>query len=490
MNNIKIKKQVMQRGSTLFFAIIVTTLILTIGLAIAQIIVAELRMGADFATSKAAYYAAEKGLEAAKLRVKEEPGFTGQDCYPSTPPYEYCYEVASSEGERIITVRGISSNIQREIKISQNIGTSKGLVALWHFDEGLGMTVADSSGNGNDGYLFTTRGVNNILLNPSFESYDISYRPLNWSAFGTGGSYSSVSLPAPPNGTYSLRVAFEDDVGAYYGVRQSVSVTPGMQYRLSGWLRRNAASGLWQCDVYGTGIDSPGINLTSDASWTYKTETVTIPSGTSSVYIRCFFNGVLPEEGQGGADALEFVPLSAPPTWVEGKIGGALNFDGIDDLVKIPESSSLDINSEITIKAWIKPTSTQPNGAPTLISRHLGTTPGAQYQLGLSSFETTHKMRFCAEPNFGCIVGNNALTNNEWNHLVVTFNGAEVKYYLNGVPDKTTPLATPLTSYSADIGIGATPYSMWFFSGIIDEAAIYNRALSAEEVLNLYVSGL
>ena len=42
------------------------------------------------------------------------------------------------------------------------------------------------------------------------------------------------------------------------------------------------------------------------------------------------------------------------PTWETGKVGGALEFDGVDDYVKIPDSSSLDIAEVITIEVWIK----------------------------------------------------------------------------------------------------------------------------------------
>ncbi len=42
------------------------------------------------------------------------------------------------------------------------------------------------------------------------------------------------------------------------------------------------------------------------------------------------------------------------PTWETGKVGGALEFDGVDDYVKIPDSASLDITGAITIEFWVK----------------------------------------------------------------------------------------------------------------------------------------
>jgi len=46
------------------------------------------------------------------------------------------------------------------------------------------------------------------------------------------------------------------------------------------------------------------------------------------------------------------------PNWTTGAIGDALDFDGTDDYVEVPDSNVLDITSEITLSAWIKPAST------------------------------------------------------------------------------------------------------------------------------------
>jgi hypothetical protein len=44
------------------------------------------------------------------------------------------------------------------------------------------------------------------------------------------------------------------------------------------------------------------------------------------------------------------------PTWTkEGKFGNALEFDGSDDYVEVPNSESLNFKNQMTIEAWIKP---------------------------------------------------------------------------------------------------------------------------------------
>ena len=48
-------------------------------------------------------------------------------------------------------------------------------------------------------------------------------------------------------------------------------------------------------------------------------------------------------------------PTSGCPTWTDGKVGKALSFDGVDDNLIIPHSTTLNVTSTITIMAWIKP---------------------------------------------------------------------------------------------------------------------------------------
>ena len=45
------------------------------------------------------------------------------------------------------------------------------------------------------------------------------------------------------------------------------------------------------------------------------------------------------------------------PTWTTGQIGGALQFDGVDDYVEIPNSSSLQVTNAITVAVWAKTSS-------------------------------------------------------------------------------------------------------------------------------------
>ncbi len=148
----------------------------------------------------------------------------------------------------------------------------------------------------------------NLAADPDFENSTTSWT-------GTVGTLTGVSFDTSVyfSGGKSLKLTA---TGATLGRYQTVSVTVGAQYVLSGNLRTSltGATGRAQCDVQGSGIDSPGIGINAqgdpnnDSNWHYLTETVTIPSGTSSVNIRCFADGA--PNGAAYFDLITFFPLA------------------------------------------------------------------------------------------------------------------------------------------------------------------------------------
>jgi hypothetical protein len=75
-----------------------------------------------------------------------------------------------------------------------------------------------------------------------------------------------------------------------------------------------------------------------------------------------------------------------------------------------------------------------------------------------------------------------ALALNQWSHLAVVFDGLQVRYYLNGVLVTTASLPATITARSNPFRIGADNNTQQFFKGSLDEARVYNRALTAQEV--------
>jgi len=176
------------------------------------------------------------------------------------------------------------------------------------------------------------------------------------------------------------------------------------------------------------------------------------------------------------------------PTWAAGHVDGALNFDGIDDHVATVDDP-LDITGSLTISAWVVHTSN--STARHIASKnHVGvSTP---WQLAIL---TTNKLRSYTRGSDldQAIDSNDSISLNAWHHVVFVRDAvtSKVTFYIDGSQDSGgwqtyTPARVSASGVTAKIGSRGDGASN-FFSGKIDDLRIYNRALSPDEVLALYL---
>jgi hypothetical protein len=173
--------------------------------------------------------------------------------------------------------------------------------------------------------------------------------------------------------------------------------------------------------------------------------------------------------------------LSNGPVWVTtGKYGKALRFDGVNDLVNIPDTNSLDLTTGMTLEAWVNPTSTL-TGWDTVLFK--GYSTGLIYTLyanGDSNFPYTYITSNNAEHGMG---GGARLQANTWAHLAATYDGSVIKLFVNGVQVNSLSYAGTILTSNQVLSIGGN--TIWTdegFSGIIDEVRVYNRALTTSEI--------
>jgi Concanavalin A-like lectin/glucanases superfamily len=165
-------------------------------------------------------------------------------------------------------------------------------------------------------------------------------------------------------------------------------------------------------------------------------------------------------------------------TWTTGKYGSALEFDGIDDLVSIPDAADLDLTGSFTLEAWVRPDAF--SAARPAISK-VGLP-----EAGLGGYQlegTSAGMPRGRVANSGAVKGvegTQALsTEKTWSHLALTSNGSTLRLYVNGVLGKSGEgLSTANTSASLKIGNGL---GSWF-DGLIDEVRIYDEARSEGQI--------
>lgn len=172
-------------------------------------------------------------------------------------------------------------------------------------------------------------------------------------------------------------------------------------------------------------------------------------------------------------------------TWFDGVLGKALNFDGGNQYINIPDSNIISLTGNFTISAWIKTNSNTTQQA--IVEKY--TNPGINgYLLRITS---AGKLLSCSQDGATetCITGNTILNIKTWYHVVVVYNGSTIKTFINAIQDNSIVNTRNPTDGTSTLKIGGRgDDGSLTFNGLMDDVRIYNKALSAAEVWSLYNS--
>ena len=181
-------------------------------------------------------------------------------------------------------------------------------------------------------------------------------------------------------------------------------------------------------------------------------------------------------------------------TCAPGKVGRAFDLDGSRQYVDVPDSASLNPSQRITVEAWIYPRlPLDPVAAPIIKKAGGGGTWGQDNGYALELYGPE-------EVRFGVYLDGNQswnltdsapLSPNKWSHVAGVYDGERVSFYVNGEL-VGTPLAVSgrIVPSGHHLQIGHDPSSPErYFNGLIDEASVYNTALSAEQIRAIYKAG-
>jgi hypothetical protein len=175
--------------------------------------------------------------------------------------------------------------------------------------------------------------------------------------------------------------------------------------------------------------------------------------------------------------------------WVPGHWGGALSFGGVDGVVDVPDSSSLESTTTgVSVSAWVK-SSGSPGAFKYVIAKGASGCLAASFGLytgpsgGLIFYVSSNGgTAFTLSPDAGT-----GIWDGQWHHVAGVFDDAAVRLYVDGVQvgsgtADTTPISYGLsTSNDLLIGNYGGCYGL-DFSGSIDEPKVWMRALSAAQV--------
>ena len=184
-------------------------------------------------------------------------------------------------------------------------------------------------------------------------------------------------------------------------------------------------------------------------------------------------------------------------TFAAGWVDQAFLLDGVEDYVEIPDSGDLDGSGfpGLTIEAWINPVSVQ--GPRVILSKYNSSLSGVPYYLSLRDGAL---QQFVGQdsPNFPWTRSNSAVVSvGVFTHVAGSWDGSSIKIYVDGkeVPGTLTiqgsfPTTMLDNAVRANIGsfeANAQGDRFGYFEGLIDEVKIYNRALSATEIRDVFL---
>lgn len=168
------------------------------------------------------------------------------------------------------------------------------------------------------------------------------------------------------------------------------------------------------------------------------------------------------------------------------KIGThAGSFDGVNDYVSVSDSTSLDLSTNLSIAMWIKPTSISAN--PYVIAK--GVSGGkAGYGIQLKSTgDLVFSIRDDNSDQDLAASNTDSVFTGVWQQIIITYAAGSVKFYRNAQLLATVSAAgTSLKTDGGGLQIGSLDGTADFFTGSIDDVAIWNTALSATEVRQIY----
>jgi hypothetical protein len=180
----------------------------------------------------------------------------------------------------------------------------------------------------------------------------------------------------------------------------------------------------------------------------------------------------------------------AVPT--RGKVGQALDFNGSSNYVSVTDNSSFNFNSGFTVSAWIYPHSWGVVGDDYIHNIFTDEDTGVccstfVFRTGSQGLEAL-KQRVGLTNGSADRESSSNLTLNTWQHIVATHDGTNVRFYINGILDRTQA-GWALVNIAEDWRIGVTVNNTRHWDGTIDELRVYNRALTDQEILRLYNLG-
>ncbi len=165
--------------------------------------------------------------------------------------------------------------------------------------------------------------------------------------------------------------------------------------------------------------------------------------------------------------------------------GNALQFDGVDDYINVPDDESLQLNQTLTIEAWVKPIYDGGDyyaDAIIVKGENVGWGPHFNYRIAMENF-SRYTWGVCKSGQELFFHGGTP-EYDKWQHLALTADGSICRAYVNGVEVASRSAPGPYLTfpgYPLQIGGHSVTGARWF-SGLIDEVRVWSIARTVDQI--------
>jgi len=173
--------------------------------------------------------------------------------------------------------------------------------------------------------------------------------------------------------------------------------------------------------------------------------------------------------------------LQGDPQWVAGRIGGALEFNGVDSMIDIPYAPDMTPSEGATMAAWVYPTDTSRS---CIVGQYEG------YGVALMTGLQLKSVIWGAD----WVMSDVTIPEQEWSHIAMTWNVADSErmIFLNGeAVGQRADAAVPSVRNNLGIGLWVGWPAAWgddSFMGVIDDVRVHNIVLTEDEI-NVVMKG-
>ncbi len=431
------------------------------------------------------------------------------------------------------SIKGTSSSIGNDLVRQGSL--ANGLVGYWKMDEssGAGSSLADSSGNSNNGTAVLWGGGNTAT-----DSAHISGKYGNSFSFDGGDDNAQIT-----NASSGLKLISSDATFSVWVKPNTIAGYDGIvgnNFTNGWWFTLNAGkASVW---VATAGVVYTGNTTLAAGQWSnilvsYKSSTKTatfyvngvldgtaitasaIGDGGTTFYIgndgrdgsgyafdglidelRVYNRALSPaevsklysyapgpvgyynfEEGQGSSandkSGNGYTGTITGSIWSSGKYGKGGKFNGSNDSIDLGTNFTAN-TSNLTVSAWVKGNSPSANTA--IFSKGVwGAGRATGYGL-LAATSGNNKFDFEIG---GTVVQSTKSIDSNWHYVTGVRNGTTLQIYVDGVLENTQTVSVVDLTYSSTANIGQRGASVGYFKGSVDEVRIYNYARTPGQIV-------